>query len=255
MRLHGKSALITGAGSGIGEAVARRFVKEGAHVWAVDRDEAALKALASSVDDLAGTLFPIGLDLTDDTALRRVADAFHVQQPLGLDILVNNAGIGAVGTVLQTSADDLDRLLAVNVRAPYALCRLFLPAMVARRSGVIINVASIGGIMALRDRAAYCTTKFAVVGLTKAMALDHAAHQVRINCVCPARVETPFVQARIREYPDPAEAYRQMSASQPLGRMARPEEIAAAILYLASDEAAFITGSAFIIDGGMSAGL
>jgi NAD(P)-dependent dehydrogenase (short-subunit alcohol dehydrogenase family) len=126
--------------------------------------------------------------------------------------------------------------------------------MIARKSGCIINIASIGGIVGLSNRAAYCTTKFAVVGLTKSMALDHAADQVRVNCICPARVETPFVAARLKEYPDPAKAYREMSATQPIGRMGRPEEIAAAVAYLADDTAAFITGSALVIDGGLSAG-
>jgi NAD(P)-dependent dehydrogenase (short-subunit alcohol dehydrogenase family) len=126
--------------------------------------------------------------------------------------------------------------------------------MVSRRSGSIVNLASIGGIVGIRDRLAYCTTKFAVVGLTKSLALDHAADNVRVNCVCPGRVETPFVAARLAEYPDPEAAYREMSATQALGRMGTPEEIAAAVLYLASDEAAFVTGSAFIIDGGWSAG-
>ena len=126
--------------------------------------------------------------------------------------------------------------------------------MLARRKGSIVNIASIGGIVGIRDRLAYCTTKFAVVGLTKSMALDHAIDGVRVNCICPARVETPFVSARLKEYPDPDAAYREMTATQPVGRMGRPDEIASAVLYLASDEATFITGSALIIDGGWSAG-
>jgi len=134
------------------------------------------------------------------------------------------------------------------------MSKIFLPKMMERRSGSIINLASIGGIVGVKDRLAYCTTKFAVVGITKTMALDHAESQVRINCICPGRVETPFVQARIKEYPDPAKAYKEMSATQALGRMGSPEEIAAAAVYLASDESAFVTGSALIIDGGLSAG-
>ena len=129
-----------------------------------------------------------------------------------------------------------------------------LPAMIARRAGSIVNLASIGGVIGIRDRLAYCATKFAVVGLTKSMALDHADALIRVNCLCPGRVETPFVQARLREYPDPERAYAEMAATQALGRMARPEEIAAAALYLAADESAFVTGSALIIDGGWSAG-
>jgi 2-keto-3-deoxy-L-fuconate dehydrogenase len=124
-----------------------------------------------------------------------------------------------------------------------------LPAMIERRSGVLINMASVGGLVAVKDRLAYCTTKFAVVGLTKSMALDHSASGVRVNCICPARVETPWVAARVKEYPDPGKAYREMAATQAVGRMGRPDEIAAAALYLASDEAAFVTGSALVIDG------
>src|SRR5207247_7938340 len=130
----------------------------------------------------------------------------------------------------------------------------FLPAMLKRKYGVIVNMASIGGIVGVRDRLAYCTTKFAVVGLTKSMALDHAMEGIRVNCICPGRVETPFVSARLKEYPDPEKAYQEMAATQALGRMGKPDEIAAAALYLASDEAAFMTGSEFIIDGGWSAG-
>lgn len=250
--LTGKIALVTGAASGIGEAIARQFLAAGATVWAVDRHAEALARLLAA--DSSGRLRTAQVELADPEDCRRLAAEVHAQEAHGLDVLVNNAGIGAVGTVLQTSAADLDRLYAVNVRGPYLLSQLFLPAMLARRAGSIVHLASIGGIVGLKDRAAYCTTKFAVVGLTKAMALDHAAEQVRVNCICPARVETPFVAARIKEYPDPEKAYREMSATQPLGRMARPEEIAAAALYLASDAAAFVTGSALVIDGGLSAG-
>ena len=126
--------------------------------------------------------------------------------------------------------------------------------MLARRTGSVINIASIGGVVGICDRLAYCTTKFAVVGLTKSLALDHAADGVRVNCICPGRVETPCVQARLREYPDPEKAYREMSATQAIGRMGRPEEIAAAAHYLASDEAALVTGTTLMADGGWSAG-
>jgi NAD(P)-dependent dehydrogenase (short-subunit alcohol dehydrogenase family) len=142
----------------------------------------------------------------------------------------------------------------VNVRGVFNVSQAFVGPMLARRAGNIINTASIAGIVGIKDRLAYATTKFAVVGLTKCMALDHAKDGLRVNCVCPGRVETPFVKARLREYADPEAAYREMAASQAIGRMGTPEEIAAAVLYLASDEAAFVTGSAFVIDGGLSAG-
>ena len=126
--------------------------------------------------------------------------------------------------------------------------------MITRKTGNIINLASIGGVVGIVDRLAYCSTKFAVVGMTKCLALDHAREGIRANCICPGRVETPFVTARLKEYPDPEKAYREMSSTQAVGRMGRPEEIAAAALYLASDESGFVTGHAHITDGGWSAG-
>lgn len=249
-----KVTFITGAGSGIGESIALAFARAGAMVLAADRDGRAVGGVVAAIQTGGGLAEAIELDVADYAACQRTAEALHTRFPGGIDVLVNNAGIGCVGTVLETEPTELDRLHAVNVRGPFQLSKLFLPPMVARKGGVILNIASIAGVIAVRDRAAYCATKFAVVGLTKAMALDHAGDNVRINCICPARVATPFVQARIREYPDPEKAFREMSASQPLGRMARPEEIAAAAIYLASDDAAFVTGAAFAIDGGLSAG-
>lgn len=194
----------------------------------------------------------VPLDVSDEASCRDAASRATAEGPL--HILVNNAGIGHVGTVTTTTASDLDRMYGVNVRGVFNMSRACIGPMLERREGNIVNIASIGGIVGIRDRLAYCTTKFAVVGLTKSMALDHAAEGVRINCVCPGRVETPFVSARLKEYPDPQAAYREMAATQAIGRMGRPDEIAAAVVYLVSDEAAFITGSALLIDGGWSAG-
>jgi len=253
MSLNSKIALVTGAGSGIGAAIAHRFARSGAYVYVVDinADKGTETTNALTKDGLRASF--LQLDVSDPDACQSLA-ARVLQESGHLDVLVNNAGIGHVGTILQTTAEDLDRLYAVNVRGVFNLSRAFIGSMIDRGSGSIINMASIGGIVGITDRAAYTTTKFAVVGLTKAMALDHAKSGVRINCICPARVETPFVKARIAEYPDPEQAYRDMSMSQPIGRMATPEEIAAAALYFAQDESAFVTGSAFIIDGAFSAG-
>src|SRR5207247_2606760 len=148
----------------------------------------------------------------------------------GVVVLVTNAGIGHVGTMMETSGADLDRLYAVNVRGVFNVTKAFLPDMLKRKSGSVINLASIGAVVGVRDRVAYCTTKFAVAGLTKSMALDHAKDGVRVNCICPGRVETPFVASRLAEYPDPAKARQEMSATQAVGRMGRPEEVAAAAL-------------------------
>ena len=251
--LHEKTALVTGAGSGIGAAIAQLFGKAGASVWVTDREAEAAARTASILREAGHHAEALPLDVADETSV--AAAVREVQEKHGaLDILVNNAGIGHVGTILQTTGQDLDRMFQVNVGGVFNLSKGFLPGMLERGRGNIINLASIGGIVGIRDRLAYCTTKFAVVGLTKSMALDHAQQGVRVNCICPGRVETPFVSARLKEYPDPEKAYREMSSTQALGRMARPEEIASAALYLASDESAFITGTAFLIDGGWSAG-
>jgi len=251
--LAGKIALVTGAGSGIGAAIAERFARSGAHVIVTDVNEAQAADMDTRLRASGGSAEALRLDVTMEDDARRVAEVVH-RQHQRLDILVNNAGIGHVGAMPTTSGADLDRLYAVNVRGVFNVTKTFLPAMIARRAGAIINIASIGGIVGIRDRLAYCTTKFAVVGMTKSLALDHALDGIRVNCICPGRVETPFVTARLREYPDPEKAYREMAASQAVGRMGRPEEIAAAAEYLASDDAAFVTGSALIIDGGLSAG-
>lgn len=252
-RLDGKIALVTGGGSGIGAAIAQLFYYAGAQVIVVDRDEKGGMVMAQK-------LFPefpercfYSADVSSVDSVQAMAERVLADHQK-VDVLVNNAGIGHVGTTLQTEAADLDRLYAVNVRGVFNVTKAFLPGMLERKSGSVIQLASIGGVVGIVDRLAYCTTKFAVVGMTKCMALDHAKQGVRINCICPGRVETPFVSARLKEYPDPEKAYRNMSASQAMGRMGRPEEIAASALYLASDAASFITGHAHIMDGGWSAG-
>ncbi|HKP67919.1 MAG TPA: SDR family oxidoreductase [Pyrinomonadaceae bacterium] len=251
--LKGKNALVTGAASGIGAATARTLAKAGAKVYLGDVD---FKRGIAVSDDIVSEGFAsefVELDLADRESCNAAAAMIHTNDGR-LDILVNNAGVGHVGTILETTSENLDRLFAVNVRGMFDLTKAFIERMIERKYGVIINVASIGGVVAIRERLAYCTTKFAVVGFTKCLALDHAMQGIRANCVCPGRVETEFVQKRIAEYPDPKKAYEEMAASQAVGRMATPDEIAACVLYLASDEAAFVTGTALEIDGGFSVG-
>jgi NAD(P)-dependent dehydrogenase (short-subunit alcohol dehydrogenase family) len=247
--LEKKIALVTGGGSGIGRAIALLFAQHGAKVWVVDRNGAAGAETVALIRAAGGEAEAAVVDVSDPLAV----DALAARLP-EVEVLVNNAGIGHVGNLTQTAAADLDRLHAVNVRGPFNLCKAFVPAMLARGRGSVINLASIGGVVAVRDRLAYTVTKHAVVGLTKALALDHSHTGVRFNAICPGRTETPFVQARLAEYPDPAQAYREMAATQLNGRMVRPEEVAAAALYLASDASAMVTGSNFMIDGGWSAG-
>jgi len=250
--LQGKTALVTGAASGIGAAIAECFATAGATVYIADRDAEGAAQQAMLIQKRGGRASALRLDVTSEADC--AAAATEVTASQGLSILVNNAGIGAVGTVLETSGADFDRLYQVNVRGVFNVTKAFLPGMLAHGGGNIINIASVGGVVGIRDRLAYCSSKFAVVGMTKCMALDHAAAGLRVNCICPGRVETPFVQARLREYPDPEAAYREMSSTQLFGRMIKPEEVAAAALYLASDESHMVTGTAFMIECGWTAG-
>ncbi|MDB6121241.1 MAG: Short-chain dehydrogenase/reductase [Pedosphaera sp.] len=251
--LNNKIVLITGAGSGIGAAMAESFAQAGARVFIADINKTGGQEVVAKINSAGRQAEFMGLDVTNEEDCNQVARQV-LDSHSRLDVLINNAGIGSVGTLLQTTGQDMDHLYAVNVRGIFNLTKAFLPAMLDRKYGVILNMASIGGVVGIRDRLAYCTTKFAVVGMTKSMALDHSHQGIRVNCICPGRVETPFVKARLAEYPDPEKAYREMSTTQLTGRMLRPEEVAGAAVYLASDEAASITGAAFLIDGGWSAG-
>ena len=251
--LTGKTALVTGAASGIGEAIAHTLSGAGAFMYVADIDEEKGRLVAAEIGGLGSKAEYIQLNVAERSDCE-AAVAKVKADGRTLDILVNNAGIGHVGTILTTEPEDLERLFEVNVRGVFDLTKAFIGGMIERKYGVIINIASIGGIVGIRDRIAYCTSKFAVVGMTKCIALDHALDGIRANAICPGRVETPFVKSRLAEYPDPEVAYREMASTQAIGRMGKPEEVAAAVLYLVSDEGAFVTGTALELDGGWAAG-
>ena len=248
-----KIALVTGAGSGIGAAIAECFAEAGALVFASDRDEAAAQQTAARISQAGLRAESLALDVSYESSC--LAAVRTVTEKCGrCDVLVNNAGVGHVGTILTTKTDDLDRLWKINVVGIYHLAHVVLPGMIERGIGSIVNIASIAGLMGMEARFAYTTTKHAVVGMTRAMAMDHGTTGVRINCICPGRVRTPFVDDMLRQYQNPDDYLRQMEAPHAMKRMAAPAEIASAALYLASDAASFVTGSAMSVDGGYTTG-
>jgi 2-keto-3-deoxy-L-fuconate dehydrogenase len=255
-RLDGKTALITGAGSGIGRQIALLYGKQGATVAIGDLNDEAGQAVADEITAAGGTAFALHLDVTSlDSANAAVAAV--VEKAGKLDILVNNAGIGMVGSLTETDAAGFDRLISVNVNGVFYCSQAAVNQFIAQepQGGVIVNLASVAGQVAVPRRFAYGTTKGAVISMTQSVAMDYVDRGVRCNCICPGTVETPFVDAYLARYHagEEEETRKQLHARQPIGRMGRPEEIAPLALYLASDEAAYVTGSQMVIDGGWTA--
>jgi len=255
-RLDGKTALITGGGSGIGREIALLFGKQGATVAIGDINLDAANAVAKEIADNDGIAFGIALDVTRlESAEAAVASI--VEQTGGLHVLVNNAGIGMVGNLTETAPEDFARLMAVNVYGVYHCSLATVRHMLAQepKGGAIVNIASIAGQVAVSRRFAYGTTKGAVISMTQSTAMDYVDQGIRCNCICPGTVETPFVEAYLQKYHagEVEETRKLLHARQPLGRMGRPNEIAPLALYLASDEAAYVTGAQMVIDGGLTA--
>ena len=252
MRFKGRVVLVTGAGSGIGEATALRFSSEGAAVAVADLSPAAAEKTAERILSQGGRALALAADVSRAADCRQLVE--QTSTAFGpLDILVNNAGIGAVGTVLETDEATFEKVMAVNVKGTFLLSKAALPAMIARRAGIIVNTASIAGVRGIPQRAAYTASKHAIVGLTRAMALDHVKDGIRVTCVCPGTVDTPWVGRLLDQAADPVAARAALVARQPMGRLGRAEEMASAILFLASDESSFTTGSAMLVDGGFTA--
>lgn len=252
-RLDGKAALVTGGASGIGAQTVRAFVDQGAHVVIGDLDTTRGEALARELGDVAHFQW---LDVTDAASCQAAVAACRVQFGR-LDVLVNNAGIGLVGNVQETSREDWDRLLLVNVTGVFLCSRAGVDAMLAQepRGGVVVNISSVAALVGLERRFAYSATKGAVLAMTKQMAIDYVQRGIRVNAICPGTIYTPFVEGYLDRFHahNREETLNALHARQPLGRMGRPDEIANLAVYLASDEAAFVTGAGMLIDGGLTA--
>jgi len=242
-RFDGRVAVVTGAGSGIGRAICEQLLAEGAVVVGADLDPAGVPVGA----------IPLPVDLRDAAAVTAMVEGV-VGEHGRLDVLCNNAGIGSTSDAVACSVDEWDAVFAVNVRAVFVATQAALPSMLQRGSGAIVNTASVAGMVGLRDRAAYCASKGAVIAFTRQVAVQYAGTGVRCNCVCPGTVDSPWVGRLLEGADDPSAARAALVARQPVGRLGRPEEVASAVVYLASDDADFVTGSALVIDGGLTAG-
>jgi len=251
--LSGKCALITGGASGIGRATALHFAREGAAVAVVDLDEDGGERAVSAIIDEGGRAPFLRCDVSQAADCRRAVEQ-TVDRLGGLDILFNNAGIIRRATVTDTSEEAWDRVMAVNVKSVFLLSKYAVPVMARSGGGVIINTGSGWGLTGGRRAVSYCASKAAVVNMTRAMALDHGEQNIRVNCICPGDTDTAMLRDEARQLGARDEDFLAEAADRPLRRVGRPEDIAEAALYLASDASSFVTGTALVVDGGGLAG-
>jgi len=251
-KLTDQVAVITGAASGIGQAIALLFAKQGAHVVVLDIDRGAAVATVKSIQQNGGRAIFLSCDVSKSSEVHKVFQTI-VSELRRIDILVNNAGIAHIGTLASTSEEDFDQIYGVNVKGVFLCSQAAIGVMLQQNKGVILNMASIVSMIGIRDRFAYTMSKGAVLTMTRAIAVDYMKSNIRCNCICPARVHTPFVDGYVaRNYPGgEPEMLKELSDYQPIGRMGTPEEVAALGLYLCADESSFVTGQAYPIDGGV----
>ena len=253
MKLAHRVALITGAGTGIGRACAELFVQEGAAVVLAGRRPEPLQEVARQLTGSGGRALPHPCDITRPAEVQTLVDA-SVSCFGKLNILVNNAAYWTAGTVEETSETDWDRMMSTNLKGVFLLSRQVLPELRRAGGGAIVNIASVLGLVGMKRRVAYATSKGGLVQLTRAMALDHAAENIRVNVICPALVDTPMGRDSLERFGDPAAELARRTSQIPLGRMGTPEDVARLALFLASEEASWITGAALPLDGGYTAG-
>ncbi len=248
-RLRGKRAIVTGAGSGIGRAIALRLAGEGANVLISDVDETAAKAVAREIGSEALTR---KTDVTNSDEVEALVGT-AVDEWDGLDVMVNNAGVGVAGNSTDTTEEDYEVVMDVCLKGPFFGMRHAIPALGNSGGGSVINLSSVAALVGIADRAVYSAAKGAILAITRAAAIDHVEEGVRVNCIAPGTVDTPWIGRITAGYDDPDEARRNMQARQPHGRFVAPEEIAAMAAYLASDESASVIGACMIVDGGITA--
>jgi len=250
VKLDRRVAIITGAAAGIGAATARVFSKEGARLVLVDVNADLLAQLTEELEAASTVVLEVCGDVSDPSLGEKVVGR-TMNQFGRLDVLFNNAGIVVGGTLVDCTEDEWDRTMAVNLKSMYHLCRSTIPVMRNQGGGSIINMSSIAGSAGVTNRGVYSVSKAGVIGLTKSLAMDFVKDGIRVNCICPATVDTPSLQQRIANSPDPQEARRAFIARQPMGRIGTPEEIASMALFLASDDSRYMTGQTIVMDGGM----